>query len=138
MKPSLDLLDILEDLEAGEDQAEADGEHQRLERGLLVVLAIAWCAQVTVAPESSRISVLRNGMPQVGTGSMPSGGQEVAMVIGRVERAPEERPEEGEEEEHLGGDEQGHADAQALGHHVGVVAAWRTRASTSRHQRNMV
>ena len=43
---------------------------------------IAWCAQVTVAPESSRIRVLRNGMPQVGTGSMPSGGQEVAMVIG--------------------------------------------------------
>ena len=42
----------------------------------------AWCAQVTVAPESSRIRVFRNGMPQVGTGSTPSGGQEVAMVIG--------------------------------------------------------
>ena len=83
----------------------------------------AWCAQVTVAPESSRIRVLRNGMPQVGTGSMPSGGQEVAIGHRRVERTPEERPEEGEEEEHLGGDEQRHAEAQALGDDVAVGAA---------------
>src|SRR5690349_5064067 len=43
---------------------------------------MAWWAQVTVAPESSRIRVLRNGMPQVGTGSIPSGGQDVAKVAG--------------------------------------------------------
>ena len=35
----------------------------------------AWWAIVTVAPEVSRISVFRNGRPQVWKGVMPSGGQ---------------------------------------------------------------
>ena len=34
-----------------------------------------WCAQVTVVPESSRISVLRNGNSNGSNGWMPLGGQ---------------------------------------------------------------
>src|SRR6185437_5267951 len=35
----------------------------------------AWCAQVTVVPEVSRISVLRSGRCQGSNASMPLGGQ---------------------------------------------------------------
>ena len=77
-------------------------------------------------------------MPQAGTGSTPSGGQEVAIGHRRIERPPEERPEEGEEEEDLGGDEQRHADAQALATTTSVWSPLRDSRRTSRHQRNMV
>ena len=40
----------------------------------------AWCAQVTVVPESSRVSVLTSGSSKAGTASMPLGGK-VAQAL---------------------------------------------------------
>ena len=90
----------------------------------------AWCAQVTVVPEVSRISVLRSGRCQGSKVSMPFGGQcpPVSSVRGeldrvvRVERGVEEGPEPGDEEHHLRGDEEDHAVAVADLHDAGVVA----------------
>ncbi len=62
-------------------------------------------------------------MSQVSTGWRALRQPGVALDGHRViEGAPEICPEEGEEEQDLGGDEERHADPQALRDHVGVVA----------------
>ena len=73
-----------------------------------------WCAQVTVVPEHSRISVLSSGKPHGSSTSMPLGGHCAADRLdrGREQRAVEEGPEPGEEEHHFRGDEQDHPVAQ--------------------------
>ena len=90
----------------------------------------AWCAQVTVVPEVSRISVLSSGRCQGSKVSMPCGGQtppvkasarDIVHVAGE-QRGVEVGPEPGDEEHHLGGDEQDHAVAVRDLHHAGVVA----------------
>ncbi len=83
----------------------------------------AWCAQVTVVPESSRVRVLTSGRFQAGTVSTPVGGQvaqavRTSSIDGQgavaVEQGHlEEDPEPGDEEHHFRSDEQDHAVAQA-------------------------
>ena len=75
-----------------------------------------------MVPEVSRISVLRSGRCQGSKVSMPLGGQTPPVSAVRANHAPigEERdveigPEPGDEEHHLGGDEQDHA--VAVVHH---------------------
>ena len=89
-----------------------------------------WCAQVTVVPEVSRISVLSSGKCHGSKTSMPFGGQwppvncglgDLDGAVGREARI-EEGPEPGDEEHHLRGDEQDHPVAQAELDDAGVEA----------------
>ena len=98
----------------------------------------AWCAQVTVVPEVSRISVLSSGRCQGSKVSMPLRrpltAQELIardladqlaaglMDVGGEQRGVEIGPEPGDEEHHLGGDEQDHPVAVGDLHHAGVIA----------------
>ena len=61
-------VDVLVGLDAGEQQAEQDGQQQAELEALAVAVDQRWCAQVTVVPEHSRISVLSSGSP---TGRAP-------------------------------------------------------------------
>ena len=96
----------------------------------------AWCAQVTVVPEVSRISVLSSGRCQGSKVSMPFGGHTPPsscfardlLHVGREQRTVEIGPEPGDEEHHLGGDEQDHPVAVGDLHHAGVVAVIRRLA----------
>ena len=86
-------------------------------------------------PDSSRIMVFRNGMWNGSKVWMPAGGHIGVGSAGDVlgeEREVEERPEEADEEHHLGGDEQRHAVAQAEPHHRAVQAG---RAALAQHRR---
>ena len=91
----------------------------------------AWCAQVTVAPEVSRMTVLSSGRCQGSKVSMLVGGQLAAVRLDTSEldrlvgedRGVEEGPEPCREEHHLGGDEQHHPVAQAELHDGGVVVS---------------
>ena len=90
----------------------------------------AWCAQVTVVPEVSRISVLNSGRWNGSSVSMPFGGQmppvkaarRYSIGVAGEQRDVEIDPEPGDEEHHLRGDEQDHAVALADRHDAGVVA----------------
>ena len=90
----------------------------------------AWCAQVTVVPEVSRISVLSSGRCQGSKVSMPFGGHTPPISSVRAtwcrsagnSARREIGPEPGDEEHHLGGDEQDHAVAVRDLHHAGVIA----------------
>ena len=62
-------------LHAGEAQAERDGQRQTPIRPLRLFSSSEWCAQVTVVPEVSRISVLSSGKCQGSKVWMPFGGQ---------------------------------------------------------------
>ena len=85
----------------------------------------AWCAQVTVVPEHSRISVLSSGKPNGSMTSMPLGGQRAAdraSTAVREKRRAEKRPEPGDEEHHFRRDEQDHPVAQVKLDDRGVIA----------------
>ena len=94
----------------------------------------AWCAQVTVVPESSRVRVLTSGRCEGRHGLDALAAARCAQAVARLPRSAravrhvmeqrhlEEDPEPGDEEHHLRGDEQDHAVAQADGDHRGVVA----------------
>ena len=91
----------------------------------------AWCAQVTVVPEVSSSSVLNSGRCQGLNSSTPgrrpdaAGRGDAGNLLGAVvaEEEVEIGPEPGDEEHHLGGDEQDHAVAVMHLHDRGVVAA---------------
>jgi hypothetical protein len=42
----------------------------------------AWCAQVTVQPDSNRMSVFMNGTSKAGSTSTPCGGQTAGSALG--------------------------------------------------------
>src|ERR1044071_5881149 len=77
----------------------------------------AWCAQVTVVPEGSRISGLSSGRchgsnvlrNDVWWGVADQFAAQDLEHIRRKQRGVEVGPEPGDEEHHLGGDEQAHA-----------------------------
>ena len=122
----------------------SDGEHQPPFRPLRSFSSSAWCAQVTVVPEVSRISVLSSGRCQGSKVSMPlrrphaaDEGRcaRVVHLVGK-QRGVEIGPEPGDEEHHLRGDEQDHAVAVRDLHHAGVIVLdfglARSRRATSR------
>ena len=91
-----------------------------------------------MVPEVSRISVLSSGrchgsnVPRnVTPSALGAGGQTLPirsarrnwLRVGREQRDVEVGPEPGDEEHHLGGDEQDHAVAVRDLHHAGVIAA---------------
>ena len=65
---------ILISLQRGEQNAEQDGDDEALHCAALITLRSSWCAQVTVQPESNRITVLSSGTPRGSKTSIPTGG----------------------------------------------------------------
>jgi hypothetical protein len=119
---AVDRVDVFISLKAGEQDAERHGQRERLGRGPVVALAHAVVRPGDrAAREQQDQRVEERDVP--GFHRMGARGQPGVALDGyrMVERTPEVRPEEGEEEQHLRGDEQRHADAQALGHDFGVM-----------------
>ena len=99
-----------------------------------------------MVPEVSSSSVLNSGRWKGSNSSTPCGGQlrahevdaGVLLGIGVAEELVEIGPEPGDEEHHLGGDEQHHAVAVMHAHDRGVVAVLGLAGSTSLHHAYMV
>ena len=117
-------------LDAGEEQPSTIVSARPQIRPWRSLWSSAWCAQVTVVPEVSRISVLSSGRCQGSKTSMPCGGQcppvksharDLRRLAGE-QAGVEEGPEPGDEEHHLRGDEQDHAVAEVQLHDRRVVA----------------
>ena len=121
---------VFEGLHAGEGGAEQDGQDQTVFQALAVVLQ-----QRVMRPghrgargqQQQRIQ--QRQMPGIegldALGRPDAAEQRVAGGVNGVageQRGVEEGPEPGDEEHHLGGDEQDHAVAMADLHHAGVVA----------------
>src|SRR5262245_38198613 len=70
-------------LHAREGQAEEDGENQSPLSPFRSSSSNAWCAQVTVVPDVSRINVLRSGRCQGSNVSIPFGGQTPPVAASR-------------------------------------------------------
>jgi hypothetical protein len=104
---------VFVNLEAQEDDAEPTVMPSACTASFFLPSRMAWCAHVTVQPESSRIMVIRKGRPN---GGMVS----IAPWAARHNRLPrsggkcraEERPEKRDEEHDFGCDEQRHAETQ--------------------------
>ena len=121
---------IFERLDAGEQRAQRDGQHQAPFQALAVV-----CEQRMVRPghrgargqQQQRVEQRQvEGIEQFDAGRRPdaAGGGDAGDLLDVVEaeEAVEIGPEPGDEEHHFGGDEQHHAVAVMHLHHRGVVA----------------